>query len=100
MPIVVAEHREDGQLETGAGIGEDGGLLGPAVGGQVAGEQQHVRLAVELRDRLGGGVRAVGVAVDIGAGRDPDRVLVGGHRPARYPPPVGLKSGDPGKRSA
>jgi hypothetical protein len=38
--------------------------------------------------------------VDIGAGGDPDRVLVGGHRPARYPPPVGLKSGDPGKRSA
>ena len=44
VPVVVAQHGEHGHVQAAAGVRDDRGLLGLAVGGQVAGEQQQVGL--------------------------------------------------------
>jgi hypothetical protein len=50
---VVAEHGHHRRVERVAGVGEDLRLLGLAVGRQVAGEQDRVDLAGDLRERGG-----------------------------------------------
>jgi hypothetical protein len=42
VEVVVAEHRHDRHVEQPAGVGDDGRLLGLAVRGEIAGEQDEV----------------------------------------------------------
>jgi len=71
--VVVPEDGVDGREQARARVGEDGRLLRVAVGGQVAGEEDQVGLAVDLRE---GGLDLLAMRlarVDVAGGRDPDR---------------------------
>jgi hypothetical protein len=71
---VVAQDGDDRHVEVAAGVGEDLGLLGLAVRGQVAGEQQQVGLLVEAGERAQGLVAVAGLAVDVAGRGDPHSV--------------------------
>ena len=76
--VVVAEHRVDGSPESVARLGEHPRLLGVAVGRHVAGKEDQVGLAVDLRE--GGldplSVRLVGMDVAGGGDADSSRACV------------------------
>ena len=71
--VVVSEHRDDRNRETGARSREDLGLLGKTVRREIAGEQDEVRVLRDRREhareplaqRLGG--------VDVTRRSDPNR---------------------------
>jgi hypothetical protein len=67
--IVVAEHRDDGDGEPGAGAGHDGGLLGAPAGRHVAGEEEQVGARRRPGERLAQAVEAgiIAVAVQVSA---------------------------------
>ena len=71
MVVVVAEHGEDRHVELPARSGDHLGLLRLAARREIAGEQDDVGLAAEIRERaldaLGAHVRGV----DVGCGRNP-----------------------------
>jgi hypothetical protein len=102
MPVVVAEHGEHRELELAEGRGQHFRLLGLAVGGPVAGEQQQVGLTVQAGERLDRWAAPIGPAMDIGhrghphgrpAGERLCRLMlrsVGAH--AAYPWRAGLKN--------
>ena len=78
VPVVVAEHGQDRHADVADRVGDDLRLLGLAVRGQVAGEQDHVDAVLERGE---GGVRALAVVgalavVDVARGGDPDPALV------------------------
>jgi hypothetical protein len=68
---VVAEHRQHGSAEAAGRVGEDRGLLGLAVGGQVAGQQDQVDAALEPAER-GRGALAVALAPEVHVSRSGD----------------------------
>jgi hypothetical protein len=76
--VVVSEHGVHGHLERPARIGEHGRLLWLAVRGEVAGEQDDVRLALERRERMRDPLAQGLGAVQVAGGGDTDRL---GHRP-------------------
>ena len=77
MEIVIAEDSEHGHLERAAGVGQDLGLGGLSVGGQVTGEQDQVEIVDPREGRLH--VLAVlGTAVDVASRGNADRPY---HRP-------------------
>ena len=51
VPVVVAEHGQDRDVEVAHGVGDDRGLLGLAVGAEVAGQQDDVGALVQARRR-------------------------------------------------
>jgi hypothetical protein len=69
---VVAEDREHRDAETAACVGEDDRLLGLAVGGQVAGQQDEVGLAAQRGERRADLVVLRLTAMDVARGGDPD----------------------------
>jgi hypothetical protein len=77
MVVVVAEHREHRDVEVAHGVGEDRGLLGLAVRGEVAGQQDQVDAAGQGAERRMGPL-AVGVAAEmhVAGGRDADPALL------------------------
>jgi len=73
--IVVPEDRNDRSRERGAGVGEDGGLLGQPVRGEIAGEEHEVAL---FRDRGKRSLEAFSERldrVDVACGGDSHRRL-------------------------
>ena len=77
MPVVVAQHGEDRQCQVAARVGEHGGLLGLAVGREVAGEQQQVGALVEPGEGLAHARADRLVAVDVAGGGDAQRRRAG-----------------------
>ena len=77
VPVVVAEDGQDRDVERTAGLGQDGRLLRLAVGGQIAGQQDHVDALGGGRER-GGERAAIGglAAVDVTRGGDPQPGLL------------------------
>jgi hypothetical protein len=70
VPVVVAQHRDHRHLQRGAGIGQDRGLLGLAVRGEVAGQEDRVDIG---GDACEGGLdllTAALAAMEVGGGRD------------------------------
>ena len=67
-----------GDLEVAHDVGDDLGLLGLAVGGQVAGQEHDVGALVQARERGRGPLAVVGAlaVVDVAGGGDPDPALV------------------------
>ena len=63
-----------GHAEVAAGIGQHRALLGLARGGEVAGEQQQVRLSAQAREALDAAARVVDAAVHVAGGGDAQRV--------------------------
>ncbi len=51
VPVVVAQDGEHRHLQRAARVGQHPGLLGLAVGGPVAGQQDEIGVPVELRER-------------------------------------------------
>ena len=78
VPVVVAEHGDDRDRQVAHGVGDDLRLLGLAVGGQVAGQQDDVGALVEPRERGRRALAVVGAfaVVDVAGGGDPDAALV------------------------
>ena len=78
VPVVVAEDGDDGDLEVAHDVGDDLGLLGLAVGGQVAGQEHDVGALGQARERGRGPLAIVGAlaVVDVAGGGDPDPALV------------------------
>ena len=70
MAVVVAEHGEDRRRQAPAGIGQDRGLLGLAVSGDVAREKDEVDGAVQSRERRGDLVTGALAAMQIAGRRD------------------------------
>ena len=78
VPVVVAEHGQDGHADVAHGVGDDLRLLGLAVRGEVAGEQDHVHAVLQrgegrVRPLLVVGALAV---VHVTRGGDPDPAFV------------------------
>ena len=75
--VVVAEHGDHRDAEVAHGVGEDRGLLGLAVRGEVAGQQDQVDAALERGERLTGALAvAVAAEVHVAGRRDADPALV------------------------
>ena len=72
MVVVVAEHGEDRHLEPSAGRSDHLRLLRLAARRQVAGEQDDVRLSLELRERTLDALAARVGSVDVGCGGNAD----------------------------
>ena len=78
VPVVVAEHRQHGDLQITHRVGHDRGLLGLAVGGEVAGQEHEVGALVQPREglRRAGAVVGALAVMDVAGGGDPDPALV------------------------
>ena len=78
VPVVVAEHGDDRDVEVADDVGDDLGLLGLAVGGEVARQQDHVGAVAEAREGRRRTLAVVGAlaVVDVARGGDPDAALV------------------------
>ena len=71
MVVVVAEHREDRHVEIPAGHGDHLGLLRLSARGQVAGQEDDVGFAIEVRERALDAIGAHVGRMDVGGCSDP-----------------------------
>ena len=84
VPVVVAEHRQHGHVDSTYRCGHHRTLLGFAVRREVTREQHEVDAVAEAGERLGPALAvAVAADVDVARRRDPDRALVGLLAPRR-----------------
>jgi hypothetical protein len=72
---VVAEHREHRQLDVAADVREHARFFGVAAGCQIAGEQDEIRLRIELGKRTLDAFTVVLVTMDITGGGNANRAL-------------------------
>ncbi|MEJ7657293.1 MAG: hypothetical protein WKF33_09725 [Thermoleophilaceae bacterium] len=75
VPVMVAQHGEDRHLKRPARPGQDGGLLGLAVGGQVTSQQEQVGGPGEAGEGGLGPVAVLGRAVHVAGRGNPQRAL-------------------------
>ena len=74
--VVVAEHRDHGDGEVAAGVGEHERLLRLSVRRQIAAEQDQVGLRLHAVEGAHGALAQRLGAMEVGGGGQPDRHLV------------------------
>ncbi len=83
MVVVVAEHRDDGDGKLAASVRENEGLGGITVRGEIAREEDHVRVGLHRGEGTADAVSQGRGAVQVAYGSDPDWSV--GHVDSSYP---------------
>src|SRR5690606_25797229 len=98
LVVVVPENGEDRDVDRAELPRDDRGLLRPAVGRQVAAEDEDVGLAVHAGDEFREALWRPGVEVQVADGRDSDLSLAG--HLSRLAPSAGPTLPHPGSRGS